>query len=79
VERLKRSSSKWLKTRGDQFSNFFWQQGYAVFSVDTYEIDRLVRYIDEQDVHHRQRDFKYELLAFLENLGVEYDERYLWD
>lgn len=33
VERLKVSSSKWIKTKGPEFARFAWQKGYAVFSV----------------------------------------------
>jgi REP element-mobilizing transposase RayT len=28
---LKKDSSKWLKTKGNEFKNFHWQNGYGVF------------------------------------------------
>lgn len=33
LEEIKRTSSKWIKTKGDEFNGFGWQGGYAVFSV----------------------------------------------
>jgi REP element-mobilizing transposase RayT len=33
VETLKRTSSKWLKTKSSDLEFFAWQNGYAVFSV----------------------------------------------
>ena len=33
VEALKTSSSKWIKTKGNEFARFRWQRGYAAFSV----------------------------------------------
>jgi hypothetical protein len=32
-----------------------------------------------QKEHHRTRSFKEELLRFLNEYGIEFDERYLWD
>src|SRR5215510_8416037 len=33
VEEVKKSSSKWIKTKGPQFAKFEWQAGYGVFSI----------------------------------------------
>ena len=46
--------------------------------VSKSEEDNVVRYIRDQEHHHRKRDFKEEYLAFLEKYEIEYDERYLW-
>jgi len=79
LEEVKKESSKWIKTKGIQYSKFYWQDGYGIFSVNPYEIDKVVNYIDNQREHHRRRTFSKELLAFLKKYKVEYDERYLWD
>ena len=31
VEELKKSSTKWIKTKGPEFSDFYWQSGYGAF------------------------------------------------
>ena len=33
VERVKRESSKFVKTLGQRYSEFYWQRGYGMFSV----------------------------------------------
>jgi len=79
LEEVKKESSKWIKTKGIQYSKFYWQDGYGIFSVNPYEIDKVVDYINNQREHHKRRTFNKELLAFLKKYKVEYDERYLWD
>ena len=79
LEEIKTESSKWIKTKGSQYKKFYWQDGYSIFSVNPYELDKVVEYIDNQQEHHKRKTFQQELLAFLKKYKVEYDERYLWD
>lgn len=79
LEEIKKSSSAWIKQQGDGYALFKWQAGYGAFSVSQSQLPALVRYIDNQEEHHRTRMFKEELLEILQRYGVEYDERYLWD
>lgn len=76
---LKRSSSKWVKTKGALLAKFSWQNGYGVFSVGQSEVERVRTYIEGQEEHHRKRIFQDEFRSFLKDYGVEYDERYVWD
>ena len=79
LEEIKKESSKWVKNKGRQYNNFYWQDGYGIFSVNPYEIEKVVNYIDNQRKHHTKRTFENELVAFLKKYKVEYDERYLWE
>jgi len=79
LEELKKESSKWIKTKGQAYSNFYWQDGYGIFSVNPAEIDIVIDYINKQEEHHNKKTFQEELRAFLIKYNVEYDERYLWD
>ena len=76
---VKKDSSSWLKTQDKAFENFHWQDGYAAFSVGSSEILRVKRYIANQKEHHRKVTFQEELIQFLKESGIEYDERYLWN
>lgn len=58
LEEVKSHSSKWIKTKGDQYKNFYWQRGYGSFSVNPAEIDVVIRYIENQAEHHKKRLFK---------------------
>ena len=76
---LKKDSSSWIKTQGRQFRNFYWQEGYGAFSFGLRDLPALKKYVATQKEHHRKWTFKDELIWLLEESGVEYDERYLWN
>ncbi len=78
MEELKSHSSKWIKTKGDNYANFYWQDGYGAFSVNPSEVDIVIKYIENQKEHHRKKTFKEEYVAFLKKYEVEYDEKYVW-
>jgi REP element-mobilizing transposase RayT len=46
VERVKANSSRWIKTKGGLYQNFFWQDGYGAFSVSEKAVDRVSQYIE---------------------------------
>ena len=79
VEEVKKQSSKWIKTIDVRYSDFYWQDGYGIFSVNPAQVNIVVAYIKNQERHHQKQVFKKELVELLEKLNVEYDERYLWD
>jgi hypothetical protein len=67
------------QNEGLEFAQFHWQGGYEVFSVSQSDADAVVRYIDNQEAHHRRLSFQDEFRTFLERYQVTYDERYVWD
>jgi putative transposase len=77
VAEVKKSSSKWMKQQGS--ANFFWQGGYAAFSIGESQLPALASYIAEQEEHHRHLSFQEEFRRLLDRYGVAYDERYVWD
>ena len=79
VEEVKSHSSKWIKTKGENYQHFYWQDGYGAFSVNPAEVDTVIRYITNQHEHHGKKTFQEEYRAFLNKYGVAYDERYVWD
>lgn len=79
LEEVKSHSSKWIKTKGEDYKNFYWQNGYGAFSVNPSQVDRVIGYIANQHKHHSKKTFQDEYRAFLKKYHVEYDERYVWD
>ncbi len=77
VEETKKSSSKWMKEKGSPL--FYWQNGYAAFSVSPSNEDEVEDYIARQEEHHRTRLFQDEYREFLKKHEVAWDERYVWD
>lgn len=79
LEEIKAHSSKWIKTKDDTFSKFYWQNGYGAFSVNPDEIDKVIAYIENQKEHHSKKTFQDEYRVFLKKYNVEFDEKYVWD
>jgi REP element-mobilizing transposase RayT len=79
VEEVKKASSKWIKTGGGRFSEFFWQGGYGAFAVSESNISVVRKYIAQQREHHRHLSFQDEFREFLRRHNIPFDERYVWD
>ncbi len=76
---IKSNSSKWVNEQPDYVKRFRWQIKYAAFTVSEFQIPNVRRYIQNQKEHHQKLTFKKELIRLLEEHGIDYDERYLWD
>lgn len=79
VEHIKRESSKFVKTLRSNLDKFYWQRGYGIFSVSPTHRESVVRYIKNQEEHHREKTFQDEYRDFLNRYGIEFDELYVWD
>jgi putative transposase len=79
VEKLKTSSSKWIKGKWADLTDFGWQGGYGAFSFSPREMDVMVRYVRSQEEHHRKTSFQEEFRKLLQEHGIEFDEKYVWD
>jgi putative transposase len=79
VEEVKRSSSKWLKTKSPKLADFYWQDGYGAFTVGHTQINDVVKYIQNQQQHHAKHTFQDEYRAFLNKYLIPFDEKYVWD
>ncbi len=79
VQFIKKDSSYWIKHTDAHYQSFAWQNGYATFSVSASGVAAVKKYIERQEEHHKEIAFQKEVIAFLEEYGVDYDEKYLWD
>lgn len=79
LEEIKRGSSKWIKSKGEKFKKFYWQNGYGVFSVSQSNVRQVESYIEAQKEHHKRYSFKEEFIRLLKKYQIEYDERYVWE
>ncbi|HVE45012.1 MAG TPA: IS200/IS605 family transposase [Gammaproteobacteria bacterium] len=76
IEEIKSSTSKWIKSINGE--DFYWQNGYGAFSVSQSNVDAVIKYIHNQESHHKKYSFKEELIKLLKAHKVSYDEKYLW-
>ena len=51
---IKSNSSRWASEEGH---NFAWQQGYGAFSVSSSVVPTVIRYIQNQEAHHKKDEF----------------------
>jgi putative transposase len=79
LREIKANSSKWVHDTLPHLSKFGWQDGFAAFTVSKSQVEPVRQYIRDQKRHHRQSDYKQELLGLLNKHEIEYDERYIWD
>ena len=78
VHDLKIATNNFMTTNRDRFPKFSnWEQGYCALTYSEADKDRVVQYIMNQKEHHRRVSARDELIALLQECGVEYDERYV--
>ena len=78
MKTVKAKSSKYINDHKLTPQRFEWQEGYGVFSYSQSQVDKVYRYILNQEVHHRKQTFREEYLEFLKNFKIEYDEQYIF-
>jgi REP element-mobilizing transposase RayT len=64
----KGSSSNWLNKQVN--FRFQWGKGYGAFSVSESNLDRVVKYIINQEEHHRKKSFTKEYEEFLRKHNI---------
>jgi REP element-mobilizing transposase RayT len=79
IEVMKKSSSKWIKTKSLGLREFQWQNGYGAFSVSQSNAASVRKYVEDQETHHKTMTFQDEFRRLLEKYEVEFDERYVWN
>jgi REP element-mobilizing transposase RayT len=79
LEKIKKTSSAWIKSQSTEYGSFYWQVGYGCFSVGWSQLDELIHYIENQEQHHRKQTFQEEYRNLLQKYRVDFDERYVWD
>ena len=66
IQLLKGSLSHWINSHDIITGKFAWGRGYGAFSVSQSNLNRVVRYIADQEEHHRLRTFAEELREFID-------------
>ena len=79
VREVKKSSNTFIKEKKFTKFKFEWQEGYGAFSYSHSDLNRVIKYIQDQKKHHTKKSFKEEYIKFLKKFEVEYDETYLFN
>ncbi len=67
---LKGASSHWINQEDIVPGKFAWGRGYAAFSVSHSLVPKVVRYIANQEAHHRKLGFREEYERFIQTHGL---------
>ena len=70
---IKANASRWLHQTFPTHASFAWQSGYGAFTVSASQVERVRRYIAEQETHHRTMTFEEEWAAILKAHGIAFD------
>jgi REP element-mobilizing transposase RayT len=77
IKDIKLASVDFIK-REEIFPEFKgWQDGYAAFTESIKAKERLIKYIKNQEEHHRKSNFLDEYKKLLKEHEIDFDERYL--
>jgi REP element-mobilizing transposase RayT len=79
VRDIKAGSSKFINDSNWLNEKFNWQEGFGAFSYSKSQIDNVIKYILNQEEHHKKQSFKEEYIEFLQKFDIEYDEKYLFE
>jgi len=78
IQNVKTESSKWIKENDFCHSPFAWQEGYGAFSYSKSHVPDVIRYIQNQEVHHKKETFLDEYIKILKAFEIEYDKQYIF-
>jgi putative transposase len=79
VKEVKEHSTKFINNSGLVRGNFNWQGGFGAFSVSKREVGNVLRYIQNQEEHHKIKTFRDEYDILLKEHEVNFKEKYLLD
>ena len=78
MQQIKRDSSSWINENKFAKGKFGWQEGYGAFSYSRSHIQNVIRYIQNQKVHHKKISFLEEYKQLLRKFEIPYDEKFLF-
>lgn len=78
VRDIKANSSRFINDKKIVKGKFNWQTGFGAFSYSHSQLGSVIKYIQNQENHHRKRTFKEEYLEFLKKYEIEYNDKYLF-
>ena len=77
IQYIKGGSSRWIHETYGNMKDFAWQEGYGAFTIGVSQIDRTIKYITNQEEHHRKKTLRKEFIDFLNYHEIDYEEKYL--
>src|SRR6266850_5407150 len=70
VREIKADSTNFINKEKLVRGRFNWQEGYGAFSYGHSQLDRIIRYIQNQEKHHQKQSFKNEYMTLLRRFDI---------
>ena len=77
VKDIKVASSKWIKENHIYPKFLNWAESYGAFTLSIREKDTIVKYVMNQQEHHKTETFREEFIRLLKENGIDFEEKYL--
>jgi len=78
IQVVKSESTKWINDNNLTHQKFAWQDSFGAFSYSKNHVPDVIRYIQNQENHHKKQTFLEEYIAFLKAFEIQFDERYIF-
>lgn len=79
VRDIKADSSAYVNKNKWVRGKFSWQEGYGAFSYGHSQLNTIIRYIQNQEIHHSRRSFKNEYLGLLRKFDIAFEDKYVFE
>lgn len=79
VRDIKANSSRFINDNKWVLGKFEWQEGFGAFSYSHSQIPNVVKYIENQEEHHKVKTFREEYLEFLKLYDVDFKPEYVFE
>jgi len=79
VRDIKSNSSGFINDKKWVLGKFNWQKGFGVFSYSHSQIDSVIKYINNQETHHRKKTFQEEFIEMLNKFYIKYEDKFLFE
>ena len=76
---VKANSSKWINDSKLVKGRFSWQEGYGAFSYSRSQRDSVIKYIINQEEHHKKKTFREEYLGLLKKFEIPFEDKYVFE
>lgn len=79
VRDIKSDSTVFINQQKFVRGKFSWQEGFGAFSYGHSQLDDVIRYINDQEKHHRERTFQREYLSLLRKFDIAFEDKYVFE
>lgn len=78
VRDIKSNSSKFINEKKWINGKFEWQTGFGAFSYSHSQLVNVVKYIENQEIHHKKKTFREEYILFLKLFDIDFKDEYIF-